>query len=251
MYPTRSAVAGAVNDARPVSLSGTSLQTFFDGMYVSGPGINVETDQSDVAWYTNDASGGSISTLLIDAALSGSANTFGIYASGDPSLRAPIFGSQNVAGDVQLVSFLLNGDILVDGVSVATGFTPSAGFGFYLEIFDAAAASTFGDGNDSTLDYTVYTDDLLNNLVTAGGEARVLAYQGDEQTTLQVAGFQPGLFSSDTFILAFESGLPDGASRDFSDFVVFVESVVTVPEPATCLLAGVGFACVARRRRPV
>ena len=218
-------------------------------MYVSGPGINVETDQSDVAWYTNDASGGSISTLLVDAALSGSANTFGLYASGEPSRKAPIFGSQNEAGDQQLVSFLLNGDILVNGVSVATGFNPSAGFGFYLEIFDAAAG-TFGDGDDSTLDYTIYTEDLLNDLVTPGGEARVLAYQGDGQTTLQAGAFQPGIFSSDTFILAFESGLPSGASSDFSDFVVFVESVVAIPEPATCLLAALGFACITRRRRP-
>ncbi len=256
MQLSRPALAGAVNDQRPVALSDTSLQTILDGMYVSGPGINAQADQSNVAWFTGDASGGSATTLLVDTALSASANNFGIYASGDPSRRAMIFGGQNATGDQQLVTYLQNGDILVGGVPVATGFNPSAGFGFYLDIYDAPQG-IIGDGDDTTLDYTVYSDDLLNGFgIPSGfgqggplGSARMLSFRGDDQTELQVGDFQSGLFKSNSYVLAFESGAPGSTANDFSDFVVIIESVAAVPEPATLLLLGFGVAAIARRRR--
>ncbi len=247
------AQAGPYN-VRPVPVSGGNLQGVFSdvtGIYVSGPGIDAAADQHSAAWFTNTSSGGSVATFAVEVAPASAENTFGIYSTGDPSKRAAIFDGAAVPGEQAFVSFLANGDVQVSAASgtvVTSGFPDPKSFGFYLDVFDAPAGG-FGDGINTTLDYTVFTDDALNTLVNPAGAAQVLVFRGDNQTILQVPPFGAGLFTDSEFILAFEDGVTGSAAGDFADMVVIVESVAPIPEPATGLLLGVGLLTLRRFRR--
>lgn len=240
------ALAGPVN-IRPVSVSGTALQTAMDGITVSGPGVDVFADQDTTAWFTNTASGGSITTFIVDSNVSQRIGAFGIYEVANPSNRATIFDGTVVQGDQALVSFFADGTIKVNGNVVASGFDDPMTFGYFLEVLGEDPPG-LGEGGIAPVDYTVYTDDALNNLVNPSGDARVLVFRGDDQTVLQLPSLGPGLFMDNEFILAFETGSPDSGAKDFSDFVLIVESVAPIPEPATGLLLALGLGAIGRRR---
>ncbi|MBU0716881.1 MAG: hypothetical protein KJ749_01425, partial [Planctomycetes bacterium] len=188
-------LAGVANadpyNTRPVTINGASLQGVLDGMTVSGPGIDVYNDQSPAALFTNDASGSSVATMIIEIAGYAGSNEFGIYSASNPTNKAMVFAGSDVSGDVATISFMANGDIKVNGAVVANGF--SSTFGFYTDVYA-------DDGNVGTLDYTVYSEDSLN----PGGNAQALVYQGDNATRLQLPGFAPGTFTDSEFIIAFE-----------------------------------------------
>ena len=97
-----------------------------DGITLSGPGINVENDQTPFDLFTNQSSGASENTLLFEIA----------------------------------------------------GFAPE----------------------------TFFSEDRLNTNNAAQG----LIFQGDDQTVLQASGRQPGVFSDNEFIIAFEDKLVGG-----------------------------------------
>jgi hypothetical protein len=216
--------ADAVN-VRPVNPLGDNggednLQEVFDSIYVSGAGIDAINDQSPFALFTNQASGGAVATFVIELTAGAAGQTFGIYDAGDPTNKAEIFDGGDTAGSQALVSFLATGEVRVNGVSVATGFGTPYQFGFYL-----------GSGGVFR-----YTEDSLN----PSGGAYALTYNGQNDTTIQIPPFGPGLFSSDEWIIAFE----DGTDADYQDMVVLVESISPVPAPGALLLGVMGMGLV-------
>lgn len=218
-------------NVRPVVLTNSTLQATLDSRTVGGPGISAADDQQETALFTNDSSGAAIATFVIDLADFSGSNRFGMYSADDSTNRALIFdgGMVDPMFPQAFVSFMSNGNVMVNGSLVATDF--GANFGFYLDVFDA-------DSDPSTLDHTVYSEDSLN-----GGAAQALVYRGDDATTLELPPFSAGTFSSNEFILAFESTL-GGTNNDYSDLVVLVESISPVPAPGAALLGVMGFGLV-------
>jgi len=235
-FGAASALAAPINARPHVPAGGLSdLQAVFDGLYVSGPGIDALNDQSPYAWFNNQGSGGAVATFVIELASIPDSNAFGIYSAADPSNKAQIFAGTEGQGEQALISFLANGTIKVNGSVVATGFADY--FGFYMDVY----------GGDSVLDATYYSDDSLN----PGGNPRALIYQGEDDTIIQIPGYDEGRFTDDELIVAFEDGLPHAGqeSNVFTDLVVLVESVEPVPAPGAAVLALIGGGMIGWVRR--
>lgn len=209
---------------------GNSLQEQLDAITVGGPNIDTVNDQTGSQLFTNTATGSSIGSFMFEIAGFASTNKFGIYNQNGE--KAMLFDGVNDSGDRAVVDFLGDGSVSVSSRGRSPGYTSSTIdrdyanfgniFGYYLER---------GDGT------TFYTENSRNQ----SSYQQAVVYQGNNQTKLQLAGKQPGTFTQDEYIIAFEDLFRGGSSdSDFNDLVVMVESVqpTSVPEPAT--LAGLG-----------
>jgi len=226
---SHNATAGVIFDD-----GGAALQGIFDSVTVNPVGdssIDVLTDaipdEGDSYWAVG-ASGSSIATLVIQlAAVQQSGNTFGIFELGNPSNTIELFNGSEFYG-TKVVTMLDDFTILVN--YVPSGNFGSNGFGYYL---NTAAGSVW------------YSDSALNS----DGWDHMLAYQGNDSDTIKLGGFAAGIFQSDEYVLAFEDqtiGTATGSSYD--DFIVLVESVTPIPEPATMVLLGLGGLLLRKRR---
>lgn len=219
------------------SSDGLPLQKLLDELTVSGPKIDTVNDQTGFDLFTNTASSGSVATFMFEIAGNASTNKFGIY---NPSgIKAELFAGINDVSDGATVNFSGNGDVNVSTIGFAPGNEPDPViktytgfgniFGFYLE----------------TQQGTFYTQNSRN----PNGYQQAVIYQGNNQTKLQIAGKQPGDFTDNEFIIAFEDllrSISGNSDSDFQDLVVLVESIkpkdddiAAIPEPgtATSLLA--------------
>jgi len=249
-------VRPADNPAAPLSLP--DLQAVFDGVTTAGPGIDAVNDQTQWALFTNEAGGGSVATMVIELATFASTNRLGIYdVNNHLTNRLEIFDGAGVAGSQALISFYDTGVVtvlkMVDGTPVFNSATFSTSiFGFYLDVYgldvtppDEPLGAT--DGDSSTLDYTVYTEDSHN----AGEQAQALTFQGDDATTLNITGRPEGTFTDDQFIIAFEELLREGyySDENFTDFIVLVDSITPVPGPAAIVLGFIGLGMIGMQMR--
>jgi hypothetical protein len=223
------AVRGNTFNDRPVvpQASGEpTLQDVFNGLLVAGPALDAVNDQINVGWFNPASTNGSASVIVRMAGVQ--SNAFGIYDVSDPNNTATLFEPFAAPGDLATID-LLNG-----GVHIISGGTDN---------FYAGDYTKFGFWLDGAFGGRFYTDDDLN------GEVFALAYRGNSATTLDLPGFGQTLFGSDMVLLGWEDWF--GGDDDFQDFVVAVQGVTPVPEPATRLLIMLAVARIFLRRHRV
>jgi hypothetical protein len=195
--------------------------------------VDAEEDQNSASMWKPSTLPGLISPqLTIELSNSLTGIEFGMWTGNSLSslIMAPIFtpAAEGITGDFPASATLKwNGagttvKVTGDASEVVNGTYGIAvgSFGFYIK----------SDG------YTWYSDDELNS----GGTPQMLAYLGNNSAT-----------SAGAWTMAFEDDPFAAADKDFNDFVVKVESLAAVPEPASIFLVGtalLGVASIMRRR---
>jgi hypothetical protein len=230
-------VASAGAFATPVTLGGESpdLQAVINQLYTNAgtsttlaPDVNVN-QAGESGQFKVEASGGSVSTMVIEVSAHSTTNSFGIYDVIDPTKVLELFSGSDAEGGQKFLSvtntFLFS--VAGGGSKQFNGST----FGYYLR-----------DGTGPT---TFYSQVGLN-----GGNDQMVAFQGDGDL-IQLPTRPAGNWGPSSYILAWEDLPLPGSDKDYQDFVVYVESITPVPEPGTIALlglAGLGMSLVRRRK---
>ncbi len=199
----------------------------------SGPGANPYTQQVNSSTWSMGGSGGGVSTILLQIAGYADNYTFGIYDPSHTATMLNLFTPGSVDGTQTFLTYNALTHMFTSGANSAM-FGGNL-FGYFL---------TTPQGN------TFYSNAALNS----DGIAHQVAYDGDNASYIYAAGGAiQGKWLSSEYIMAWEDQLLGQSDLDYNDFIVMVESVHPVPEPAVLgmfglglLLIGVG---VAFRRR--
>jgi hypothetical protein len=212
--------------------AGTGLQDLLDGITKPGtPNFDVYHGQtSPSAYWSTSASGLGENRIMFEIAGYANSNSFGIFDPTDPTNRLQLFGgsaSHNAAttlmwnGDGSFTATYLNGNGQSLGTADAS-FGATNLFGYYL------------DNGHGEVFFSVLG-------LNSDGTPHMVAYQGNGQTKLDnVSTGQYATFGTSDYILAWEDLPFSRSDMDYNDFVVMVESVHPVPEPASLGVFGLG-----------
>jgi hypothetical protein len=235
--------------------TGTGLNDYFGpggSLIASGPGIDVYNGQhTPSAFWSIGGTGISANKIVLEIAGNANSNTFGIFDPTNSANQLQLFSGTASAGWSTVLMNLGGGNYsvtqfnasgVVQSTTTAT-FGATNLFGYYLGTANNGTFFSAAGMNEPTGNPLYYPD----------GAPHMVAYQGDSTNTLKV-GNTTGLFLNNEYLLAWED-LPFASSDlDYNDFVVLVESVHSVPEPAALGMFGLGVLLlggftVLRRRR--
>ena len=211
--------------------AGTGLNSLYGpgGTAVTGTGLNIYNGQYTPSsnWQIG-ATTGSFSIILNEIAGNAGVNTFGIYDPNHPGNMLELFSGPDSAGAKGTLVYNGGGNFqfaLFGQPATSATFTDGASFGYYL----------------STPTGFFYSNPALNNSAGeagnpyADGMHHMVAYQGGNGTKINGASLL-----SNEFLLAWEDTPFANSDLDYNDFVVLVESVHSVPEPAVLGMFGLG-----------
>ncbi len=227
--------------------AGSGLQDQLDSMTVSGPGIDVYNNQSTPsAYWQIGATGHSENNILLEIAGNANTNTFGIFDPSDPGNVLELFSgnagsgwstSLGIIGNTYTATYFDQNGVYAGQAQASFG---ASVFGYYLGT--EAYGLFYSDASMNEAGGNTYPD----------GMSHMVAFAGDGENTIN-NGQHTGVFLPNEFILAWEDSPWSNSDLDYNDFVVMVESVRPVPEPAVLGMFGFGVllvgAGVALRRR--
>lgn len=224
--------------ATPVNVSGSNgektLQTILNDITVYGDSsINVNNDQVNPdELFAVSGSSGFFANLIIELAGYKNHNSFGIYDATDASKSVQLFNGGAGSGDTALLQLKSDGSVWVNFADTGVDFAANQ-FGFYLQ----------------TPHDRWYSESSRNT----DGSDHMVAFQGNGSDTVKLPNGVKAKWTPDEYILAWED-LPDSKwDYDYNDFVVMVESVTPMPEPALLALMGTGLLVIGatmRKGRP-